>query len=66
MRPQQETAYADFINTIANSKDLYPEQKLGILDKMADEMFCQDNNLLYLECKQAIKEIKDRELKAKL
>lgn len=61
MIPQQERAYADFVNTIANSKDLHIEQKLNILVYMADEMYCQDNNLLYLECKEAIKELHDKE-----
>lgn len=59
MIPQQERAYADFVNTIANSKDLHIEQKLNILGYMADEMYCQDNNLLYLECKEAIRELKN-------
>lgn len=61
MIPQQERAYADFVNTIANSKDLHIEQKLNILAYMADEMYCQDNNLIYLECKEAIKELREQE-----
>lgn len=58
---QHEKACADFVSTIANSKDLHIEQKLNILAYMADEMYCQDNNLTYLECKEAIKELRDKE-----
>lgn len=59
MRPQQEAAYADFLKTIGNSTDLPLEQKINILNYMADEMYCQDNNLLFLECKQILKELKN-------
>ncbi len=58
---QQETAYADFICIIANSKDLHMEQKISILQYAADEMYCRDENLLYLECKQALKELHGQE-----
>jgi len=54
---QQETAYAEFIQIIAHSKDLHLDQKISILQYAADEMYCRDENLLYLECKQALKEL---------
>jgi hypothetical protein len=59
VRHQQETAYADFINSIRHSRDLPLAQKLHVLNYVADEMYVQDNNLLFLECKQALKELSD-------
>ena len=58
MRLQQQNLYVNFISIIANSADLKLEDKIKILEYTADEMYCQDNNLMYLECKQAIKELK--------
>lgn len=58
---QQEQAFSNFVDVIANSRDLHYEQKLNILNYIADEYQCRDENLLYLECKQVIKELKSRE-----
>lgn len=60
MRPQQERAYANFISTIADSKDLHLEDKLKILQYMSDEMLAIDNTLGYLECQQILKELNER------
>lgn len=49
----------NFVNIIVNSKDMKLEDKLKILEYTADECFVKDDNLLYLECKQGIKELND-------
>jgi hypothetical protein len=58
MRLQQERAYADFITTIAGSKDLHYVDKVKILEHVANEMKCLGENLGYLECIQLLKEIR--------
>ena len=58
MRLQQEKAYADFINTIAGSKDLHYTDKLKILEYVSEEMKCLGENLGYLECQQLLKELR--------
>ena len=62
MRPQQVRAYANFIQTIAQSQDLDLKAKLMILNEMADEMYCQDENLLFLEVKGILKELGEKRL----
>lgn len=60
MRLQQEKAYANFIQTIAESKDLHLEDKLKILDYVSEEMKCLGENLGYLECQQLLKELRGK------
>lgn len=59
MRLQQSRAYTNFIKDIAVSKDLHNEDKIKILEYVAEEMRCLDENLGYLECLQLLKELKN-------
>jgi hypothetical protein len=61
VRPQQRTALNNFVNIIANAKDLKLGQKLSCLEYAADECLLQEDNLNYLEYKQAIKELHEAE-----
>lgn len=56
MRRRQGAVCNNFIEIIAKS-DLHIDDKLKILEYTADEHFIKDENLEYLECKQAIKEL---------
>jgi len=57
VRHQQSKALSSFVGLVLNVLDLSDEDKIGILGYVADEAYLEDNNLLYLECKQAIKEL---------
>lgn len=57
VRPQQTKAFSDFANLITSSFDLKVVDKIAILEYMAERYCNNDNNLLYLEYKQTIKEL---------
>jgi len=60
MRLQQEKAYTDFINTIGHSSDLHHDDKIKILEHVAEEMKVLGENLGYLECVQLLKELRGK------
>lgn len=50
-----------FLDFIKNNQDLPIKQKISILDYCADELFLRDENLLYLECKLVLKELREQQ-----
>jgi len=63
MAEHNETKAAAFIDFILNSPDLRVKDKIGILEHSADEYFLHDHNLLFLECKLALKELHEQQKK---
>lgn len=59
MKDKQPIILDDFISMIQDSLDLKLEDKIKILEYAADECYIKEETLKYLECKLAIKELRD-------
>ena len=60
MRTEQDAQreYEQFIHTIGDSKDLYANDKIKVLKYAADTCMLRNWNLLYLECKSIIDDLR--------
>lgn len=61
VKPMDEkiTDFTIFTQIISDSQDLKLEDKIKVLDYVANECYIKDDTFKYLECKLVIKELRD-------